>query len=157
VFVSERLNGSMEILLTCGLSRVSILAGKILYIVVMSVIFGFLCLGFSLFGSLGTGLSPIVLIKAAGGGITVLLYLFACFMNAACGAWLSMRLPNPRLSHFANLFVLGIMVGGHSALAAFVDCPSWLLPALLLFFGVIFMFMAVRDFEGEHAIQPFSF
>jgi hypothetical protein len=156
-FVAERLSGSLEIVLTSGLSRKSILAGKVVYVIAMSVIFGFLCLGMALAAVGLTGLNPSIVLRVLKMDIMTALYVSACFMNAACGAWLSMRLSNPRLSHFANLMVLGIIVGGHAILTSYLPLSPWLLPAILAGLGTIFMLLAIRDFESENVVQPFSY
>jgi len=156
-FVSERLSGALEIVLTCGLSRAAILAGKVVFIICMSVLFGLLCYGCALAEAAMTRFVPTAGMTAGDAAALVALYLAACYMNAACGAWLSIRLGNPRLSHFANLLVLGLIVGTHALLAAFVLIPAWALPAALVCMGTLFMLFALRDFASERVVQPYAF
>ena len=44
VFVAERLTGAVEILLTSGLSRGSILGGKMLFVWLVAMVIGLLCM-----------------------------------------------------------------------------------------------------------------
>ncbi|MBD3316925.1 MAG: ABC transporter permease subunit [Chitinivibrionales bacterium] len=156
VFVAERMTGSLEVLLTSGISRPAILAGKIAYIVIMSLALGTLCyllaLVWAVFG--GTSLARIA------GTIPIVNHAFlfgsACYMNASSGAWLSMHLSNPRLSNFANLLVLALVISVHAALAELFNLPLWVLPSTLLVIGLIFQIAATRAFKSERVIQPLS-
>jgi hypothetical protein len=152
-FVSERLTGSLEIVLTCGLSRSSILLGKMAFVLLMSFGLGLACFGLGLIGASFLGDIGIILRTVRVVNL-VTLYLTACLMNAACCAWLSIRLSNPRLSHFANLLVLGVIVGANAGLAAFFPVSIWILPGVLFCIGLIFYFMALRDFSSERVTQP---
>jgi ABC-type Na+ efflux pump permease subunit len=155
-FVSERLNGSLEIILTCGVSRMAILLGKMLFILAMSAISGFVCYLLALAAAWITGLNPFIVFKASDAAGMLMLYISACYMNTTCGAWLSLRLANPRLSQFTNLVVLGVIVGAHTALSAFTKPSPWLLPSVLILLGTLFLIVAVKDFKSERIIQPLS-
>jgi ABC-type Na+ efflux pump permease subunit len=156
-FVSERLSGSLEILLTCGVERRAILAGKIAYVILMSCLLGALSLGFSAACTLFSSSDAQSFFAAASPWRLAYLYLTACFVNASCCAWLSVRLANPRLSAFANLLVLSVIVCGHALLSAVWPASAWSLPLVLVCAGGLFLFFAVRDFGGERVIQPYSF
>ena len=156
-FVSERLTGSLEIILTCGISRGAILIGKMIYVIIMSAALGFLCLAIGLCWALIAGNDFYILIRALDIGGLGGLYLSACYMNGACGAWLSVRLTNPRLSHFANLLVLGIVVGTYAVLSAVFTVSQLILVAALLLVGSILFALAARDFNSEKVVQPFSY
>ncbi len=156
IFTSERLTGALEIVLTCGLSRMSILAGKIVFVILISAGLGFLCYGLALIWVAIAGEELALVVRATDFFDVAVLYLAACFMNASCGAWLSVRLSNPRLSSFANLLILGVIVGGHAVLSAVLSVSAWLLPAVLCGGGLVFLFLAARDFSGERVIQPFT-
>jgi ABC-type transport system involved in multi-copper enzyme maturation permease subunit len=43
VFISERINGALEILISSGHSRMAILYGKIFFILIMSIVMGLFC------------------------------------------------------------------------------------------------------------------
>jgi hypothetical protein len=156
VFVSERIQGSMEILLTSGLTRRSVLWGKIGFVLLMSFLVGFVCYGASLlwltaWSPAAFGGERIPLLRAAG---DLGLFVSATWMNATCGAWLSLRLPNPRLSHFAVFLVFSVMVMLHIVLWFLLD-P--LIPPLWAWFciaGVVFAIVADRGFHGEKVVQP---
>lgn len=156
-FVSERLNGSLEILLTCGITRLSILIGKILYIIAMSAILGFVCLAIGLLWLAITGYDLFILFRAMNIIALTFIYIGACYMNASCGAWLSVRLNNPRLSHFANLLVLGLVVGIYAVFSTFFDISCFVLVAALLGVGTLLLILAILDFRGEKVVQPFSY
>jgi len=153
-FVSERMSGSLEILLTSGISRSAILSGKILFVMGMSGFMGVVCFGTaSGFGGL-QGKEITGLAGAPAAAKELMLYCAACFMNASCGAWLSVRITNPRLLHFINLFVLGVIVILHSVLSYFIALTLWSLVFALVVLGAVFYFRAQRDFRTERVIQP---
>ncbi len=153
-FVAERMNGSLEILLTSGVTRNAILSGKIAFVIIMSTVLGLVCyvLALALYVVQGESLHLIYSITPIGKEI--ILYITACFMNAACGAWLSVRINNPRLLHFINLFVLGIIVILHAVLSAVFTFTLWSLIIALVVCGVLFYVFAIRDFKSERVIQP---
>lgn len=153
-FVSERMNGSLEILLTSGISRQSILSGKISFVIIMSTVMGFLCYIIALALNSFRGDSIYITLSVIPVWKEMVLYIAACFMNAACGAWLSVRITNPRLLHFVNLFVLGLIVIIHAVLSAFISLSLWYLAVILVFMGAIFCIFAFRDYRSERVIQP---
>ena len=154
VFVAERMSGSLEILLTSGVSRQSILNGKILFIIIVSMVMGFLCY-FVAFGiSAAKGENIALLIKVTPIGEELIIYVSACFMNAACGAWLSVRINNPRILPFVNLFVLLIIVIIHGILSEIYALTAWSLIIALLLTGALLYLFACRDFKSERVIQP---
>jgi hypothetical protein len=118
---------------------------------------GVLCLGFSAVYAFAATDDPGLVFASVSPWRLAYLYLAACFVNASCCAWLSVRLANPRLSHFANLLVLSFVVGGHAVLSAVWPLSLWTLPLALALIGALFLFLAVRDFSGERVIQPYSF
>ena len=153
-FVAERMNGSLEILLTSGISRQSILSGKITFIVVMSTVMGILCYCFALGVRTAKGESLQVLLRIIPVWQVIVLYSAACFLNSACGAWLSVRINSPRLLPFVNLIVLGIIVVVHELLSYKISLTLWSLAAVLVLVGGLFYLLALRDFRGEGVIQP---
>jgi ABC-type Na+ efflux pump permease subunit len=151
-FIAERLTGSLEVLLTCGLGRGTILAGKILFVLMMALGMGLLCLVLALIGlflAAGVpGYTPALL------SFNIIAYAAACLMNATCSAWLSTRLSNPRLSHFANLLLLGLVVGVHAAFRQLFAFAPWTLPAVLLLLAALFGYLATRAFFSDTVVQP---
>lgn len=154
VFISERVSGSLEVMLTCGISRRSILWGKVVFVIAMAFGMGMLCYLFALVIHLSKGESML----EATGGVTfvraVVLYISACLMNATCGAWLSVRVSNPRLLHFVNLLVLSAVVAVDALASAFLPLSSWNLAWVLLGVGGLFGLLAERAFASEKVVQP---
>ncbi|MBN1307767.1 MAG: hypothetical protein JXA18_07615 [Chitinispirillaceae bacterium] len=150
VFIAERVNGILEILLTSGLSRRDILYGKMLFVFGMSV-------GIGLFCAAVTPLWRLALYKEAAStltGETLLLYCAAVFMNTACSAYLSVRMGNPRLLHLANLLLLGLLVTLHFVVSYYFTVPPFILPLALLFIGALATAAARRLYESEKILQP---
>ncbi|MFP4415678.1 MAG: hypothetical protein ACOC41_08570 [Chitinivibrionales bacterium] len=156
VFAAERLNGAMEIVLTCGLARASILYGKIGYVVGMSIVLGALCYMVSfLWLFLMQGQSAWFLYTRSIGTLAML-YATACMMNACSGAWLSFRLANPRLTHFVNLLVMGLIVTVYGGLSVMTPLPWIMLGGVMLVFALGFLLLARGDFFSERVVQPYS-
>ncbi len=153
-FSAERISGSLEILLTSGITRNAILIGKIAFVIVMSIILGFLCyiLAVGIYVVKGENFNLVLSIIPAGK--MMLLYSVACFMNGTCGAWLAVRINNPRLLHFVNLFVLVLIVIIHTVLSTIFTLSIWSLFTVLGITGILFFLLAARDFKSERVIQP---
>ncbi|MDG5813692.1 hypothetical protein QA601_01245 [Chitinispirillales bacterium ANBcel5] len=154
VFISERMSGSLEILITSGLSRGAVLFGKMLFIMVMTLLIGGACaLIASLWGALLSGYGG----RVQFGVFEILLYTGATFLNAAGSAYFSVRLSSPRLLHFINLFILGVIITVYTVIAELFVVSDWVLLALVIVPGVLFSFLAHREFSGERIIQPVIF
>ncbi|MGA2506815.1 MAG: hypothetical protein ABSF80_04990 [Chitinispirillaceae bacterium] len=153
VFVLERMSGSLEILLTSGMSRSAILYGKMLFVTVMTAAIGAACMvcAFLLrpvFNSLG---------EMPRGNFEwsyCTLYLGATLLNAASSAYFSVWLPNPRLLHFINLFLLGFIMTGYVAVSFVHPFSIYFIAGLLALLSVLFTFLARREFESERIIKP---
>ncbi len=150
VFISERINGNLEILLTCGLSREHILFGKMVFVAGISILIGLLCIGLS--AVLRMTMQP-----AAGTTIgisEVLLYCSAVIMNTALSAWLSVLMSNPRLLHLANLLILALIVTLYTVLAAYLPLPTALLSTVLILIGSAASGAALRLYNSENILKP---
>jgi ABC-type transport system involved in multi-copper enzyme maturation permease subunit len=151
VFVSERLSGSMEILLTSGFSRDAVLFGKAVYTIFMSILFGAACMGLSRLW---------LTISGGGGGFDegafygAGLYCAGTCMNVAIAAWLSVRLQSPRLIPIVTILLMTVIVAGFSGLLYFVSVPQWSLHVLILLIALAFFLLARKEFNGERIIQP---
>ena len=149
VFISERINGALEILITSGFSRKTILIGKMVFILCMSVVMGIACLG------LGT-----VFRNSFNGGNEVLslmdffAFIGAAFYNTAGAAFLSVRMSNPRLLHIANMLVLTVLVILYSVLSFYQHMPPYALVVALFVIGAFFTWLAIREFESERVLRP---
>ena len=148
VFVAERISGSLEILLTSGISRSGILCGKLSFIVVTTMVVGALCMAIAAIVRLllpGALAGPDVFIGVSG----ILVYLGASFMTAASSAYFSVLLPNPRVLHFINLFIVIFLVCCYSTAALVWHIPLYVLALILFLFGALFLAFAKKEFEGE--------
>jgi ABC-type Na+ efflux pump permease subunit len=150
VFVSERMNGSMEILLCSGFSRNGVLYGKVLFIILMSIVIGGLCFALSLLWVVSS--SQLYLFMGRSLAMSGLLYCCGTLLNASAGAWMSIRLSSPRLIPFVNILIIGIVCGIYSALQLAAPVSEWFLIVLLLVCAVAFLLLAKKDFNGEKVI-----
>jgi hypothetical protein len=148
VFVSDRISGSLEILLTCGISRSGILKGKLGFIFFMTMVVGALCMGLA-------SAVRYILFHAMGGAEVIIgpsgiaVYCGATFLTATSSAYFSVLLPNPRVLHFINLIMVIFLVCLYSVLAIYWPIPLYVLALFLILFGVIFFFLAKKEFESE--------
>jgi hypothetical protein len=75
-------------------------------------------------------------------------------MNAACAAWMSVRLQSPRIIPIVTILVMTLIVAGFSVALYFVNVPRWLLSVILLSAACAFLLLAKKEFNGEKIIQP---
>lgn len=150
VFISERTNGILEILITSGLARRDILYGKMIFVIGMSTVTGMICLAFSPLWELVIPTETELAVNAD----SLLLYTSAVFMNAGNSAYLSIRMGNPRLLHIANILILAFITGLHSFAAIHTALSPVLLPFVLALLGAVSTVMARRLFESEKILQP---
>ncbi len=151
VFISERMSGSLEILLTSGLSRDAVLFGKMVFIIIVTIIIGVACAALayvwnSLFAAYYSDLEL--------GLYDLVFYCSATFLNAAGSAYFSVRLNSPRLLHFLNLFVLGVVMIIYSVVSYFWVVEMWALVVMLLIPATVLTLLARKQFAGERIIQP---
>ena len=146
----ERLVG---ILLTSGMSRSAILYGKMLFVTVMTTAIGAACLACALLlRPVFNGLGDVPRLHFEWSYCT--LYLGATLLNAASSAYFSVWLPNPRLLHFINLFLLGFIMTGYVAVSFVHPFSIYFIAGLLALLSVLFTFLARREFESERIIKP---
>jgi ABC-type Na+ efflux pump permease subunit len=159
VFVAERITGSIEILLTMGLSRLEILVAKTLFVTVMTTILGFACMGISMLWAVFGKTQAIEMISFNAIPFTYsdfLLFAVASFFNAASAAWLSIRLSNPRMLYFVNLGIMAALFAAYFLLTTYLQLHIFVFLAVLLLGGVFLFILAKESFEGEKVIQPVS-
>ena len=154
VFISERVSGTLEVLITSGLSRDAVLFGKMLFVIVMTSIIGILCAALA---ALWGAVIPGVELSRALGAYEAALYLSVTYLNVAASAYFSVRMGNPRFLHFVNLFMTGFLVGLYSAASGFADLRPSILVLAFLASGALFTFLARREFAGERIIRPIIF
>jgi hypothetical protein len=85
-------------------------------------------------------------------GIAV--YFGATFLSAASSAYFSVLLPNPRILHFINLFIVMLFIGLYAVLLGFRPIPLSVLALFLTLGGVVFTVLSVREFNSERIIKP---
>jgi len=153
VFVLERMSGSLEILLTSGISRSAILYGKMLFVIVMTIAIGAVCVACALLvRPFFTGPD-----KTPAEYLTwpyCVLYVSATLLNAAGSAYFSVWLPNPRLLHFINLLLVGFIMTGYMAISFIHPLSLYFVAGLLGLLSVLFAVLAKREFESERIIKP---
>jgi len=161
VFIAERVNGTLEVVITSGLSRDAVLFGKTAFIIAMTSIIGLFC---GALAAVWAAVLPEIVdtetLPALNRTFAVnaaALYLSATLLNAAMSAYLSVRMGNPRFLHFVNLFLTGALVAAYAAAAALFTVHPYALALTFLLTGVIFTLLARREFAGERIIRPVIF
>jgi ABC-type Na+ efflux pump permease subunit len=149
IFVSERTNGSLEILITSGLSRNAVFYGKLFFIITMSVLFGAVCIILSrlLDKYLFYNSMPSTDIQS------FLLYTSSTFLNVAASAYFSIKLTNQRLLHFVNMFILGLFVGVYMVLTQYVILSVYYLVGAMFISGVYICWRTQKLYQSEKIIQ----
>ncbi|MDR0330798.1 MAG: ABC transporter permease subunit [Chitinispirillales bacterium] len=154
VFISERVSGTLEVLITSGVSRDAVLFGKMFFVIAMTSAMGAVCAALAFLWR--------VLLPDAGaarplGLADAALYLGATVLNAAASAYLSARMGNPRFLHFVNLFMTGAAVAVYGAISSNTAAHPLILAAAFLLMGLAFAVLARREFAGERIIRPVIF
>lgn len=149
-FISERVNGSLEILITSGLSRNAILYGKILFVMIMTMSMGTFCLIVAWFlftYPFGFNGSPI--------GISdYFLFTGSAFLSISSSAYLSVKMNNPRLLHILNLLQLGVLMGIYYTATYFVSLRIYYLIMAMVVAGILFCIGAQKIYKTEKILQP---
>jgi ABC-type transport system involved in multi-copper enzyme maturation permease subunit len=146
VFVSERLNGTMEIMLTSGFSRDTVFFGKIAFVLMMTIISGALCSALSMVWLSLAGQEALSLKTARD----AFFFCAGSLMNVTFGAWMSLRLQSPRIIPFMTLMLMAVIVAAFYALSS----RLWVLGGILITSGWVFGMFARKEFHGEKVIQP---
>jgi ABC-type Na+ efflux pump permease subunit len=151
-FVNERITGSLEILLTSGVSRNGILYGKLLFVAGITLVIGAGCIGLSVV------LKPFAQeTTMTGPGITLSLWAIygaASFLNAAASAYLSIVLPNPRLLYLLNLLLINLVIGIQMVLSAYFPFPVIAGAGVMTAAGIVFCILAQREYNSKRIIKP---
>jgi ABC-type Na+ efflux pump permease subunit len=154
VFISERVSGTLEVLITSGLSRDAVLFGKMLFVIVMTSIIGLLCAALAALWSVAV---PDVELSRALGAYEAVLYFSVTCLNVSASAYFSVRMSNPRFLHFVNLFMTGVLVAIYTVVSGFIELHPYILVLAFLASGALFTFLARREFAGERIIRPIIF
>ena len=174
VFISERVSGTLEILITSGLSRDAVLFGKMIFVIAMTTVIGVVCALLAALWCVAwfavTGSDALSYFSAAFffGDLDInvvifniflypSLYLSATFLNAAASAYLSVRMGNPRFLHFVNLSITGAAAGLCEAASVLFNAPAYIMIPAFLLPAALFTLLARREFAGERIIRPVIF
>lgn len=150
VFISERVTGALEIFMTSGISRDSILFGKMVFVFLMSSFMGIFCIILGV-----TWQATILEFSTQFIGIyEIIVYLSSAILNIGSSAFLSVKMTNPRLLHFANILISGVLITLYAALGQFLYLPQYILPLVLISGGITMSFFARREFNSEKILQP---
>lgn len=155
VFVSERLTGAVEILLTCGLSRPVIMTGKMVFVWAMAVVMGLACMG------LGCAWAAVATAVDTGAPYSVpfsagylVLFSSAAAFNTALVALLSIYLPNPRMSHLVNFLAVAAIMSVYFPFASRLPASEYVLSAILVVCAAVAIMGVFRGAAGERIARP---
>jgi len=160
VFISERVSGTLEVLIVSGVTRDAVLFGKVFFVAGAAMAMGVVCAALSAVWVCllsGPGMGAAASDIAAWSGrmaIGAPLYAGAAALNVSASAYLSMRMGNPRFLQFANLVMTA------AVLAAYWVTPASAGASLALIFfalSAVFLFLARREFAGERITRPVIF
>jgi len=177
VFISERVSGTLEVLITSGLSRDAVLFGKMIFVIAMTTIIGGVCAalaagwGLSMYAAGMYDITETIFDNQADGAewrrahaqmifnllIIPPIYISAAFLNAAASAYFSVRLTNPRFLHFINLSITGAVAGVYMTASLMFEAPDYTLILGFFLLGALFTYLARREFAGERIIRPVIF
>jgi len=161
VFISERVNGTLEVLIVSGVSRDAVLFGKVFFVAAATLVMGVVCAAISavwlcLLADAGTAASEISL--WAGRVLRgAFLYVGATVLNVSASAYLSVRMGNPRFLHFANLFITGAAMAVYGLASVMFDSRHTTLVLIFSALGAVFLALARREFAGERITRPVIF
>jgi ABC-type Na+ efflux pump permease subunit len=162
VFISERVNGTLEVLIVSGVTRDAVLFGKVFFVAGATIAMGVVCLAITS--------AWVFLINVLEGDMAGLrnfavwacrispMYVGAVVMNVSASAYLSVRMGNPRFLHFANLFMTGAIMAVYGLIMVVLN--EQYRTALVLVFlalGALFLVLARREFAGERITRPVIF
>jgi len=162
VFISERVSGTLEVLITSGVSRDAVFFGKLIFVAAMSLAVGLLCAVFESAWCCVLVLNMDFLLYFLPYGFSdVVLYAATVYLNAAVGAYLSVRMSNPRFLHFINVLITAVLVALYTWSSWSWSAPRehyWpVLAAGFMLIGVVFTFLGRREFMGERITRPVIF
>ncbi len=155
VFVSERLTGAIEILLICGLSRRTIMSGKMLFVWAMAVVMGLACMGLGvLWATLAAAVEAVMPISSPLSPEYLVLFASAAAFNTSFVALLSIYLPNPRMSHLVNFLAVAAIMSVYFPCAPRLVAAEYVLSGVLVLCAVIAAAGVFRGAAGERIARP---
>lgn len=128
-FVAERVNGAIEILLTCGLGRRTIVLAKMVFVAALALAMGCACMGLGSLWAWLADMNGMIARAAYPGWQDLAVFVAAVVLNSALSALFSVALPNPRMTHFAIFFLMAAVLAVYYPLAGLSTASVWLLAA----------------------------
>jgi len=152
VFVRERVSATLEVLLTSGLERNSILLGKLLFTTAMTLLVGVGAFSISFLVRSLLYHDSLQLFDEIG--VVLVLYSSSAILVSHSSALLSMTLSNPRLVQFVNFTLLTIISVLFGVFSPQGRGSLFVLSAGLLLLSILLFFLTKRAFRNEKIIQP---
>lgn len=155
VFIRERTNGALEILLTSGIEKLSIIQGKILFATIVSSLMGVTSFLFAFF------LKFVVFREEFydWSELTDILFMYvgsAVFITSL-SAFYSLLLKTPRLIQFLNFLTIGILSSIYMAFNILLEAPLWWFALALIVLSTILNKISSRLFLREQVIEQVVF
>lgn len=154
-FVSERMNGMLEILLVSGIKRKDILLGKVIHVILFSSIMGLLIYMVSILMNFIMGQREMDIFRSVIVAFPV--YLSSCVFNVSISAWFSVKLPNPRILSFVNLFIIVIISTVNFIIGELFNISGNSIIVILLFGAAVFYKLALNEYRSENVTKPLIF
>jgi len=148
-FVAERVNGAIEILLTCGIGRRTTMLAKMLFVAVLALAMGFACMGLGALWVWLADMNGVIARAAYPGWQDLAVFVAAVVLNSALSALFSVVLPNPRMTHFAIFFLMAAVLAVYYPLAGLSAASVWLLASVLAVAAAGATFAALHVAGGE--------
>jgi ABC-type transport system involved in cytochrome c biogenesis permease component len=158
VFISERVSGTLEVLIVSGVTRDAVLFGKVFFVAGATIIMGAVCVAMSeVWVFWLDGLDKVLLLAEWWLHRGALLYLGATVLNVAASAYLSVRMGNPRFLNFVNLFMTGVVMTVYGLASVMFGSRQTTLVLIFSALGAVFLVLARREFAGERITRPVIF
>jgi ABC-type transport system involved in multi-copper enzyme maturation permease subunit len=157
VFISERVSGTLEVLIVSGVTRDAVLFGKMLFVTGATMAMGAVCVVFSIIWAyLLSGVDNVSEWMTAGWVLSAaFLYVGATVFNVSASAYLSVRMGNPRFLNIVNIFMTVAVV--YVLSLAMPDYRRVVLALIFWALGAVFLVLARREFAGERITRPVIF
>jgi hypothetical protein len=148
-FVAERVNGAIEILLTCGIGRRTMMLAKMLFVAGLALAMGYGCMGLGAFWVWLADTNAMLVSATYPGWQDLAVFAAAVLLNSALSALFSVVLPNPRMTHFAIFFLMAAVLAVYYPLAGLSEGSVWMLGAGLAATAVGATLAALHAAGGE--------
>lgn len=155
VFIRERTNGALEILLTSGIEKVAIIRGKILFATIVSSLMGVTSFIFAFL------IKYVILREEFYSWFELfdilLMYVGAVVFITSLSAFYSLLLKTPRLIQFLNFITLGILSAIYIVFDVLLQVPLWGFAVTLIAFSAMLNQISSKLFLREQVIEQVVF